>query len=674
MIPQDFIQELLARTDVVEVVGRYVQLKKGGINFMGLCPFHNEKSPSFTVSQSKQFYHCFGCGVHGTAISFLMEHLGMGFIEAVKQLANDVGMTVPEEKRELTAQQLALEKQTPSLLQSLEKAAVFYKSRLKDDERAKKYLIARGLSGQTAKHFGLGYAPDSWRALEACFGEYGAEELVSSGLVIEADAQKRYDRFRDRIMFPIRNPKGQVIGFGGRVLDKGEPKYLNSPETPVFSKGRELYGLFEGRDAIRQKNTALVVEGYMDVVMLAQHGIGHAVATLGTATTPQHIQKLTRIVDRVVFAFDGDSAGRRAARRALETCLPLVNDEKRFEFLFLPQEHDPDSYVRENGQAAFESFVDQALSFSEFFIQVLRAESNLDQPSADTPENRALFQAHARPLLQLMPLVTALRAQLMRRVAGVAGVEVNQLEAYLDAKPHPTARFASAGQNSNTQSDSRELVGEADPSYSNDVPSGYMDPHSRRHNQWGSQRQGRNEKTWGKAKNRGALNSDRDGTESARLVRRLPPTSLESRARLLAALFPQLARNWLVEQSDSSHSDADWLPLDLVRWFEWVSEQNITVNFAGLCQALEQTEPTLALRLSEEAQSEFSDLELGEAIFEFQGALHALKRKKVSQKMAELAQDGLQTEQAKREYQGLMRLERELAQLRPSAPPETPKK
>ncbi|MCB2016267.1 MAG: DNA primase, partial [Hydrogenophaga sp.] len=311
-IPQSFIQELLARVDVVDVVGKYVQLKKGGANFMGLCPFHGEKSPSFSVSPSKQFYHCFGCGANGNAIGFLMEHAGMSFIEAVKDLAAQVGLQVPEDdvspqERERAAQQ---RQKQATLTDVLEKAAKAYQKDLKASPRAIDYLKGRGLSGQIAKTFGLGYAPEGWRHLAGVFPDYGEPLLVESGLVIEHEDEKgqdgeakRYDRFRDRIMFPIRNVKGECIGFGGRVLDKGEPKYLNSPETPVFSKGRELYGLFEARTAIRQHGYALVTEGYMDVVALAQLGFANAVATLGTACTPDHVHKLFRFTEAVVFSF-----------------------------------------------------------------------------------------------------------------------------------------------------------------------------------------------------------------------------------------------------------------------------------------------------------------------------------------------------------------------------------
>ncbi len=429
-IPQTFIQELLNRVDVVDVVGRYVQLKKGGANLMGLCPFHGEKSPSFSVSPSKQFYHCFGCGANGNAIGFLMEHAGMSFIEAVKDLAQQTGMQVPEDDaspqdRERAAQ----ERQKQATLTSvLEKAAQAYQKDLRGAQRAIDYLKGRGLSGQIAKTFGLGYAPEGWRHLAGVFPDYQEPLLVESGLVIEhADEKdasgqaKRYDRFRDRVMFPIRNVKGECIGFGGRVLDKGEPKYLNSPETPVFSKGRELYGLFEARTAIRNAGYALVTEGYMDVVALAQLGFANAVATLGTACTPDHVQKLFRFTDAVVFSFDGDAAGRRAARKALDAALPLATDLRSVRFLFLPTEHDPDSFIREHGAEAFAERVKEAVPLSRFLLESAMAECDMA-----TAEGRARMASQARPLWSALP-DGALKRQLIGEIADAVALDSQDL-------------------------------------------------------------------------------------------------------------------------------------------------------------------------------------------------------------------------------------------------------
>jgi DNA primase len=443
-IPQTFIQELLNRVDVVDVVGRYVQLKKGGANLMGLCPFHGEKSPSFSVSPTKQFYHCFGCGANGNAIGFLMEHAGMTFIEAVKDLAQQTGMQIPEDDaspqdRERAAQQ---RQRQATLNDVLEKAAHAYMKQLKITPRAVDYLKGRGLSGEIAKTFGLGYAPEGWRSLASIFPDYADPLLVESGLVIEhademgADGQaKRYDRFRDRIMFPIRNVKGEYIGFGGRVLDKGEPKYLNSPETPVFSKGRELYGLFEARTPIRVAGYALVTEGYMDVVALAQLGFANTVATLGTACTPDHVQKLFRFTDSVVFSFDGDGAGRRAARKALDAALPLATDTRSVKFLFLPTEHDPDSFIRSNGEAAFAQCVKEAVPLSRFLIDAASADCDLS-----SAEGRARMASQARPLWSALP-DGALKRQLIGELAEGCGLSSQDLlQLWQQAGGHGAAR------------------------------------------------------------------------------------------------------------------------------------------------------------------------------------------------------------------------------------------
>ena len=430
MIPQSFIADLLNRIDVVEVVGRHVTLKKAGANFQGLCPFHNEKSPSFSVSPTKQFYHCFGCGAHGSAISFLMEHSGLTYVDAIEELARSAGLTVPREERR--PQDLAKQQQAIALSEVMSPAADWYKQQLKQNTRAIDYLKGRGLSGEIAKRFNLGYAPDSWQGLEAVFGSYSQDSiatvLVEAGLIIQSDA-KRYDRFRDRIMFPIRNPKGQVIAFGGRILDAGEPKYLNSPETPLFSKGNTLYGLFEARQAIRDKGYVIVCEGYMDVVALAQLGFANGVATLGTACTANHVRALMRQTDRIIFSFDGDAAGQRAAKRALEACLPMMADDKEIKFLFLPTEHDPDSFVRERGAPAFEEAIRQAMPLSSFVIQVAN-----EGHDWSTPEGRAQTQHAAKPLLLSMPAI-ALRAQLIRELAQRIGITPAELESFCGFKP-----------------------------------------------------------------------------------------------------------------------------------------------------------------------------------------------------------------------------------------------
>ncbi|MDO5625409.1 MAG: DNA primase [Pseudomonadota bacterium] len=425
-IPPPFIQELIARADVVEIVGRYVQLKKTGANFSGLCPFHSEKSPSFTVSPTKQFYHCFGCGKSGNAIGFLMDHTGAGFVEVVHDLAQQYGLQVPEDERSPQERARAAQEteKRATLTDVLAKAADAYRQRLKAAPHAVAYLKQRGLSGEVARDFGLGYAPEGWRTLASVFADYADPLLDESGLVItgEAGEDKRYDRFRDRIMFPIRDVKGQVIGFGGRVLGDEKPKYLNSPETPVFHKGRELYGLFEARTALREHGYALVTEGYMDVVALAQLGFGNAVATLGTACTPEHVHKLFRFTEQVVFSFDGDSAGRRAARKALEAALPLATDTRSVKFLFLPPEHDPDSFIRTQGADAFAHAVKDAVPLSRFL-----QDAAADDCDMDSAEGRSRFAANARPLWQLLP-VGALAQQLLGDIAAQVQLGTHELE------------------------------------------------------------------------------------------------------------------------------------------------------------------------------------------------------------------------------------------------------
>ncbi|MBK6470035.1 MAG: DNA primase [Betaproteobacteria bacterium] len=447
MIPAGFLQELLSRVDIVDVVGRHVELKRGGANFMGLCPFHGEKSPSFSVSPSKQFYYCFGCGASGDAIRFLSEHLGLSFVEAVRDLAQGVGMAVPEEQVSPDERQRRdkLRERRLSLGEVLERAADFYRAQLKAQPRAIDYLKRRGLTGAVAARFGLGFAPPGWRTLAGVFPNYDDPLLEEAGLVRlkeaddsatpEATAERgRYDWFRDRVMFPIRGVDGKVIGFGGRVLDDSKPKYMNSPETPLFSKGRELYGLFEARQGLRDKGYALVVEGYMDVVALAQSGFPNAVATLGTACTAEHVQKLFRFTDSVVFSFDGDAAGRRAAGRALEAALPHATDLRSVKFLFLPTEHDPDSYVRELGPAAFEQQVVQAVPLSRQLVAMASEDADLS-----SAEGRARMLAQAKPLWTALP-DGALKRQLLPELARTAMLDLADLNALWGAAAAPQQR------------------------------------------------------------------------------------------------------------------------------------------------------------------------------------------------------------------------------------------
>ena len=437
MIPESFKLDLLNRVDIVEVVGRFVQLRRGGANHLGLCPFHNEKTPSFTVSAAKQFYHCFGCGAHGNAIGFLMSYAGLGYVEAVKDLAASAGMQVPEARPRSPEETQRRERET-DLYAVMERAMEFYRAELKKAPRAIDYLKGRGLTGEIAARFRIGYAPEDWQALRGAFPAYEEAALVECGLVVDSEG-KRYDRFRDRIMFPILSARGAVIGFGGRVLasgeatgaERGSPKYLNSPETPLFEKGREVYGLTQARDGIRAANRVLVVEGYLDVVALAQFGVGYAVATLGTATTPVHVSKMLRLADELVFCFDGDAAGRKAAWRALETSLPLATDAKPIRFLFLPEGEDPDSFVRRHGKEEFERRVAGAQTLSEHLLGEWRAGADLD-----SAEGRSRLLTQAKPVLQKVA-APALKLQLIKAVAEMARVAQHEAEALLALGPSP---------------------------------------------------------------------------------------------------------------------------------------------------------------------------------------------------------------------------------------------
>lgn len=413
MIPDEFIQELLARVDIVDVIGKYVQLKKSGQNLQGLCPFHQEKSPSFTVSPTKQFYHCFGCGAHGTAIGFVMDHVGLSFPETVKVLADSVGMRVPEPNYSPQARARFKEQKTRFDLmhEALDKAQNYYQQQLNQYHPAQEYLLERGLTPEIARRFGLGWTGSERQNLRRVFENYEDELLIDAGLLTQNEQGLRYDRFRERITFPIYNQRGRLIGFGGRIIGKGEPKYLNSPETELFHKGSELYGLWENRQGIRKAATALVVEGYMDVVALARFGIEYAVATLGTATTAEHINKLVKVTHRIVFCFDGDQAGQRAAWRALNTSLPLLRDDISLRFLFLPKDHDPDSYVQAYGLKKFEEKVTEAKALSAFMLDRLADDFNLNEA-----EGRAACLKEALSLVVQIPPST-IRTQIENELA-----------------------------------------------------------------------------------------------------------------------------------------------------------------------------------------------------------------------------------------------------------------
>ncbi|MGA1384912.1 MAG: DNA primase, partial [Steroidobacteraceae bacterium] len=398
LIPQTFIDDIVGRTDIVELIGARVPLKKAGKEFRACCPFHDEKTPSFWVSPDKQFYHCFGCGAHGTVLGFLMNYDRLGFVEAVEELASRLGVEIPREARPNDDRS----RDQADLAGLMAEVAKHWSTKLKADSRASKYLSDRGLSAEIIQRFSIGYSANSWNEVLDRFSKdtKGREALLACGLIIEResgtgrDGERYYDRFRDRIMFPIRDARGRVIAFGGRIIDQGEPKYLNSPETVLFHKGRELYGLYEVRQSRAPLHRLMVVEGYMDVVRLHQAGIHYAVATLGTATTPEHLKRLFRLVSEVVFAFDGDRAGRAAAWRALNNSLPEVREGRQLKFLFLPEGHDPDTLVGEEGREAFEGRLDQALPLSEYLVQELTAQVDLTHA-----DGRARFAEIARPLV-----------------------------------------------------------------------------------------------------------------------------------------------------------------------------------------------------------------------------------------------------------------------------------
>ena len=458
MIPHEFIDELLAKTDIVDVIDQYVPLKKGGANYMACCPFHKEKSPSFSVSPSKQFYHCFGCGAHGSAIGFVMEHQGLTFPEAVQLLADRVGMRVPHDAQkqpENAAARQQRKQQQQSLEHTIQTATEFYAQQFRSSPQAQQYAQQRGLSPEIIAHYGIGYAPNGWTPLAQVFQPYPTTELIHSGMVIDQDG-KQYDRFRHRLMFPIRNANGNVIGFGGRVLDDSKPKYLNSPDTPLFDKGKNLYGLHEARAAVKESGRILVVEGYMDVVALAQFGVGYAVAALGTATTADHVKLLFRQTDSVYFCFDGDTAGQKAAWRALENALPQLKDDKALHFMFLPEQHDPDSFVREFGKARFEEVLQyESKPLSQYFWDALTADLDLR-----TQEAKAELVKRATPLLNQIsaPTLAFLLKQKLSELVGIDPSNLAHLMGQAAPKRHVTAKSYKMPRESFRQPETLTLV------------------------------------------------------------------------------------------------------------------------------------------------------------------------------------------------------------------------
>ena len=639
LIPQDFIEELLRRVDIVDVVGRSVQLKKAGTNYKGLCPFHQEKSPSFTVSPSKQFYHCFGCGAHGSAVGFLMEHTGMGFPDAVRELAREAGMELPQhEADEATARRAAEQRSHKARLREvLEQAERFYRDRLRASPRAIDYLKGRGLSGRAAARFGLGYAPDDWQGLAAVFPNYDAEVLLQAGLVVGRDAQgqtldpaqaagatvsRRYDRLRDRITFPIRNAQGEIIGFGGRVLDRGEPKYLNSPETELFHKGEELYGLFEARQAIQRHGQALVVEGYLDVIALAQHGVEHVVATLGTACTADHVRKLFRHCPQIVFCFDGDTAGQRAATRAMEASLPLLGDERSVKFLFLPVEHDPDSYVRQHGADAFEREIGRARPLSVFLLDTLA-----DGLALDTAEGRAQAIARARNLLGQLA-ESALKGQILREMAQRLQTPADELREALALGGDRRAARPAAAAAEPERAAARERGPDGGP-----------------RERFAPRRGGP-----GRASD-AALGAAR----SQRLSR---PRADHARTALRILLaHPEL---WH-EVSPAQHEllTAAQQPVgELARWLESYLDEHEHANASALWEALRAAG---LLPAAEELQpAELVELDAEQLQQDLRGALGSIEMAWIKQRQQQLAETGLDEQTARLEYQSLSLRLREL--------------
>ena len=647
-IPASFLQDLLQRVDIVDVVGRYVPLKKSGANFMGLCPFHGEKSPSFSVSPVKQFFHCFGCGKGGDAIAFLREHTGMEFMEAVQSLAQEVGMQVPQEdiSSQQRAQRQAMKQQQDSLVDTLERAAQAYCEQLKNAPHAIEYLKRRGVSGAVSRRFGLGYAPAGWNFLASIFPDYTSHLLEEGGLVIHnahEDEGKRYDRFRDRIMFPIRDMRGRVIGFGGRVLDKGEPKYLNSPETPVFIKGRELYGLFEARQAMRQSNEVLVVEGYMDVVMLHQHGLGQVVAALGTATTEEHVIKLSRMVDRIVFAFDGDAAGRRAAARALQTVLPRVSDTRRFDFLFLPPEHDPDSFIQAHGLAAFAGLLAEATPLSAFILREVGTD-------LETAEDRAQAVARFKPMVLAMP-DSALRVQLIHAVADRVGFGLADLLAYLGLQPpRPVSSGDGWRERRPWQSDGRgwQDRGRGGPAGGQGGSGAWGSPGPAGGGggfgagRGGEGRDGRNGPggRFGRSDRFGR--DERSGTVPRTVG--AAPVPLTARICGLLATHPDLA-HLLVE--------VDHLPAPVLKWRAEVAGQPEGADLASVVAALRDCVPRVAdvlLRTGNDRLAVMADLSLEQARAEYLGALKRLEIDQLKAEKNELVRRGLESEGDRARY------------------------
>ena len=625
MIPQGFVDSLTERVDLVDLVGQYVPLKKAGANFVGRCPFHQEKSPSFSVSPAKQFYHCFGCGAHGDAVRFLMEHLGLGFPQAVEMLAGRLGLEVPQERPDgrpsLTAdERQAVRDRSLRLHDRLLAAARFYHRRLKGSP-AVDYLKRRGITGETALKFRLGYSPEGWNGLQACFPDYNHEELVASGLVIvpenaQADegdnsaadpsTRRRYDRFRGRLMFPILGLQGEVLGFGARTLGDEQPKYLNSPETEVFTKGAGVYGLYEAKQAIRAADEVWVVEGYMDVIALAQAGFGHVVATLGTATTEDQARLLLRQSQRLAFMFDGDKAGRKAAIKAMDQTLPLVKDGVLLRFVFLPEGEDPDSLVRQQEPDALRECVNQAQSLSEFLRQVA-----IEGADLRLAEGRARATLQYQKLIGRMP-PSVLRAQIIRQAAADVLLEPDELEPVAPPTPSRTAA-----------ADSRQ----ARPRQS-DGPDGYFEPPQREQSGYSTQRR-------------------RPGPSGGRASVAGRAPTLEQRLLRVAARRPDLAsRLSPLAKGQLSVGAAAALALLLQPSADWPAEPRTADLVERLLAQARMPNPVLDQTLQHGAASELeADWQAMEARLELR-ALEAEARRLADQPISTSSLAALQAVQA----------------------------
>ena len=436
-IPQKTIDEVAERADIVDVIGKHIKIKRSGQNYFACCPFHNEKSASFSISPVKQIYHCFGCGESGNSISFVMKYLGLDFVSAVKSLADQYGVQIPEDENQpkLSKEQVQRHKQHKlDIHQTMASAVTFYRKQLAASSYAQHYLQHRGLNPNIINQFELGFAPNNFQNLQQNFSDYASSKLlIACGLIIENENGKRYDRFRERVMFPIKNVKGEVIGFGGRIVTKGEPKYLNSPETELFNKSKELYGLFEAKKSIRELNQVIVVEGYMDVIALNQYGVTNVVATMGTAVTEEHIKILFRLCDNICYSFDGDNAGKKAAWRALERSMALVTDIKAVSFLFLPAEHDPDSYIREFGVEGFHARIKtSSLGLVTFLLNQLVADVQIN-----TDEGKARLISLVKPYIDQIKAI-ALQVILKKQLANIVDLDPSVVESILNNR----TRFA----------------------------------------------------------------------------------------------------------------------------------------------------------------------------------------------------------------------------------------